>query len=444
MADGFDGKQSSLNTGFIAYQDEEHGLGYKVAQDICGNVGGGRPSRRLTTSDTLSALITSKAQKAIVPLENDRGGYDTATLSTLLDFKEYVVREERASTDNYCLAAPSISIHEIAQASFPGTYAEKGAVGPFPRDRQAQATYRKRVEVVYASHDAFERCEATIEELRADGIEVRRLPDGTDPYREVLNLARKELDPNRKIRTQMTDNKHTMISDATASSFAKPLIGVLLPQDVAVGVDSGYNEATGKAHGAEFNGDYVILQDRLADGAADITTRFLVLERKPGPKKGNDGKPPRIQTPREKLMKTLDGVTSRYARILLKVDTRGERTGNISDITNLLVDAGIHFRPIYLHDRPDTLPAVLEIELDLQLGLTARVKKAIGAVWDKAFNKARNHDPAMMAAYGSETSVFEGIVMPELAKPPWMTILMLSILALSLAVAMAVVYFRIT
>ena len=434
MADGFDKKQTSLNTGFIAYQDEEHGLGFKVAQKVGLTSGGGRPTRRLTTADTMTALITQKATKAVLPLENDRGGYDTSVLSTLLDFKDYVVKGEHSDTDNYCLAAPSVSIHEIAQSAFPGTFSEKGAVGPFPKDRQAQNAYRKRIEVVYASADAFERCEATIDELRANGVDVRRLPDETDPYREVLNLARKDLDPNRKIRTQLSDNKHTMISDAAASNFTKPLIGVLLPQDVAVGVESKFNPVTGRAHGAEFDGDFVILDPHLADHGADIRTRFLEIERKPAPKKAGD-KPAKHLTPREQVIKKLESTTSRYARILLKVDTRGEKTGNLSEITDPLVAAGIQFRPIYLHDRPETLPVVLEIEIDTQLGLTSTAKKAIGAAWDKAFNKTRNHDPVLIAAYGSTETAFAGIIMPTRKKSKLPLFLGLGLLALILIAA---------
>ena len=51
MADGFDAKSGNLNTGFVAYQDEEHGLGFKVAQELCSQSRAGRPSRRLTTSE---------------------------------------------------------------------------------------------------------------------------------------------------------------------------------------------------------------------------------------------------------------------------------------------------------------------------------------------------------------------------------------------------------
>ncbi len=418
MADGAHNKEmGKLNTGFIAYQDEEHGLGFKVAQNICEKSGGGRPTRRSTTTDTLSALISNKASTAVIPLENDRGGYDTATLSALLDFKDYVVTEERSDHDNYCLAAPATSIHEIAQAAYPGTYDGKAAVGPFPRDKQLQNSFRKRVEVVYASTDAFDRCEATIDELRAEGIEVRKINEGTDPYREVLTLARQGLDPERKIRTQIVENKTAMFSDTTAANFNKPLIGVLLPQDVAVGVNSGYNNATGIAHGAEFNGDYVILEDQLADRGADISTRFLVLERKKSPKLNAAQKAPKPLSPRAQLTKKFDNMSTRYGRALLKVDTRGVKTGNVADLTNMLIAEGIHFRQIDLHERPETLPAIIEVELDLQghAGNVDEQKKTLGKVWDKACNKSLNHDPVLLAVYGSEESAFDGVVMP---KPP--------------------------
>ena len=96
----------------------------------------------------------------MIPLHNDAGKYNTETLSAMLDFKDYRVIEENTQDDNYCLAAPSASIHEIAQAAYPGTYDGKAAIGAFPRDLQLQNSFRKRIEVVYASRDAFERCEA--------------------------------------------------------------------------------------------------------------------------------------------------------------------------------------------------------------------------------------------------------------------------------------------
>ena len=412
MADGSHMKRTSSNTGFVVYQDEEFGLAHDVARDL------GRPSRRLSTGDTLAALISQKATKAILPFESDRNGYNTEALSTLLDFKDCVIKEERSNEDQYLLATPSFSVNEIAQAAFPGSNPAKGAFGALPVGSAAQQFYRNRVNIVYASTDAFERCTSTIDELRANGIEVRRLPGGTSAYREVLDLARQDLDPDRKVKTQVTDKGHAIISDTTAANFAKPLIGVLLPRGVAAGLTGGFNPNTGAANGSEFNSDYVVLGDELAE-ESKISSRFLVIERKAAPKKGGNSKPPKFMTEREKIIAKLEGITAPYARILLKVDTRGEKTGDIADITHPLIAAGVKFRPIYLHERPETLPAILEIELDMMLGATPQVKKAIGAAFERAFAKPRNHDPVLMAVYGSSTTSFSGVVQPTLQKTPW-------------------------
>ncbi len=425
MADGSHMRSSNSNTGFVVYQDEEFGLAHDVAQDL------GRPSRRLTTGDTLSALISQKATKAVVPFESDRNGYNTDALSTLLDFKDCVIKEERTNEDQYLLATPSFSINEIAQASFPGSNPAKGAFGALPVGSAAQQFYRNRVNIVYASTDAFERCTSTIDELRANGIDVRRLPEGTSAYREVLDLARRDLDPDRKVKTQVTEKGHAMISDTTAANFAKPLIGVLLPRGVAAGLTGGFNPNTGAANGSEFNSDYVVLEDGLAD-ENKIISRFLVLERKPAPKKGGTSKPPKFTTEREKIISKLDSITAPYARILLKVDTRGEKTGDIADITDPLVAGGIKFRPIYLHERPETLPAILEIEVDMMLGATPQAKKAIGTAFERAFAKPRNHDPVLMAAYGSSSTSFSGIVMPTPQKTPWGLYAFLGVFALAM------------
>ena len=65
------------------------------------------------------------------------------------------------------------------------------------------------------------------------------------------------------------------------------------------------------------------------------------------------------------------------AGILLKVDTRGEKTASLADITTPLERAGIHYRPIYLLDRKETQPVILEIELQLRkMGLKGDDKKS--------------------------------------------------------------------
>ena len=116
----------------------------------------------------------------------------------------------------------------------------------------------------------------------------------------------------------MVNNQHTTLSDTRASNYIKPLMGVLLPQDVAVGVSSGYNEATGTGMGTEFNGDYVILQDKLADNSAEITTRFLVLERKKCLKETKADKTKTPASPREGAIKKLDNMNSDYGRHSIK------------------------------------------------------------------------------------------------------------------------------
>lgn len=420
MADGSSIKTQSLGTGgFIAYQDEEHGLGFQIASELAnGTRGAGGPagdhgkqssfsyrltSPRRTTADTLASLISNDAELAVVPLQNDRAGYDKKTLATLIDFQDYEVVGEKMASDQYVLAVPSAMVEEQAESAFPSSY-RAGSVGTLANGRAAQTAIRRRIGTIYASPDALDRCGAAVDGFRAQGIEISRLPEHSNPYRDVLNEAYALLDPERTIQTSFSEHHNSLkrTSEIKGKNYGKPLVGVLLPLDVVLLGDRNYHA---DAKDANLSADYVVVDQGLVGGRG-IETHFLVIKRKQ-PKTGKPGKNGKSESPADKiagddgivagLMAKIGFNTSRHVRVLLKVDTRGQGVADTAELTDVMNRGGLRHTPIVLNDRPDTLPTVFEIAVHSDAD-----RKNLHKVLTKASNPAKGWHAKVLGCYASD------------------------------------------
>ncbi|MGV6802010.1 MAG: hypothetical protein ACWA5L_08840 [bacterium] len=409
MADGFHEK----STGFIAYQDEEHGLGHQVAQKLGEQMQ--RTSPRRTSGETLATLISRQASAAVVPIENDLGGYNRETLAALMDFSGYRVAGAHSASDNYVLAVPAAQVHELGESAFPSSFKDRrGAIGNMPINEAMRNMLRNRIGRVYASPDALDRCAPALDGLAAQGIEISRLPEHVNPYRTVLEEALGGLDPKRMVTTKLDDKsgKLERLSQSSGKNFAKSLSAVLLP---ANSVFLGMAQDNKDHEGAEYH-DYVLVDNRL-EGNQNISTRFLVIERRDPLEKETL----RSLSSEDRFFASkgsdLPTTVSKnpYARLLLAVNSRGKKTANVNELTDFMARRRLAYTPVVVNDRPDVLPIIYEIEL------RPEQLKDVKDLVSLAFRADKNWQAKLLGDYPSDGSLIENYEFPAAAAamPSW-------------------------
>ena len=218
-------------------------------------------SPRATANDTMAAVIGGKASFGVLPLFDDQG-FDRETLTALMDFPAGQAVREYVASSNYVLAVPTDLIHEAEQAGFTDSFSNGGA--SFKWTAEKQAKYRKRVSTVLASADALRHCGSAIQGLRAKGIDVQQVPDGIDTYREGLRVAASLLDPERQVETRFGTEGHQRRSKTRGANAHKGLVAVLLTLDKAI--EGGY----------AYDADYTVLEAEMA-GADAVRTSYLAI-----------------------------------------------------------------------------------------------------------------------------------------------------------------------
>jgi hypothetical protein len=435
MADGEEKFQEIFNNkfrGFIAYQDEEHSLGHSIAKDISARLieeyqeleanyrkngvdytplynekfTPPRPSPRRTSQDVLSALVSHQAVKAVLPLQNDLRGYNKKTLEALIDFSAYKISGARLANDRYVLAVPSSQVMELGETAFPSSFKDRPyAVGNNPRNEEARNLLRNRIGRIYASADAMDRCGAALAGFEAQGIELSHIPDHANPYRMVLEEAHRSLDPDRIINTSYDEKTNTLerASRTTAKNYSKKIDAVLLPADsVYLGNKNNVDRT-----GPDFY-DYVVVDTNL-EGVMPMETNFLILDRKDAlkvtaaQKRFLDSRKWKawsnsVQGAYKKTYPPDEGLRHQYARILMKIDSRGKGVKDVGLFTKKLSDRGIPFTPIVLNDRPEELPIVFDIEVKD----SPKSIEAITAFFRDIEKESAAWKTLMLGAYGTD------------------------------------------
>ncbi|WP_189575744.1 hypothetical protein [Parvularcula lutaonensis] len=347
-------------------------------------------SPRASAESTAAAVVSGQAQVGVLPLYDEHEGFNTDTLCALMDFPQQVLGEYVAES-NYVLAVPTDLIHEIDQAGFTDSFDASGTKA-FQWNAEKQRKYRGRVGTVYASNDAIRHCAAAIEGLRAKGVDVQVIPDGHDVYREGLAQAARLLDPNREVSTSYGPNGQQRTSKVKAANHNKPLIGVLLSFDKALG-DGGYS----------FDSDYKVLEAEMA-GADRVRTSFIATAARPKDERSR-GEPmsddiasverffrkPRVRhdSVEQGPLRRTPGLAGRaeglepasgpypYARLLYSIPTVGRDAKDHSPVLAKLAEAGLSYRMVSL-DRRDGMPLVLAI--DVPAGEQSKLRSVVRAV----------------------------------------------------------------
>lgn len=341
-------------------------------------------SPRASAESTSAAVVSGQAQVGVLPLYDEYGGFNTETLSALMDFPQQVLGEYVAES-NYVLAVPSDLIHEVDQAGFTDSFDANGGAG-FRWTAEKQRKYSGRVGTVYASHDAMRHCSAAIEGMRARGIDVRLLPEGTDAYREGLAQAAQLLDPGREITTNFGPNGQSRSSKTNAGNHSKSLIGVLMAFDKALG-NGGYS----------FDSDYMVLEAEMA-GADRVRSSFIATTAVPknsglrlDPTAADMASLERFfgtsrrgaPSPEEGPLRHAPGLSDRaddaqagsgaypFARVLYALPTVGHGVRDHSPVLTKLAEAGLSYRTVSL-ERREGLPVVVAV--DVPAGQQSKLK----------------------------------------------------------------------
>lgn len=373
---------------FVAFQDERHGLGAWVAEDVAEMMFGGTTppaggarkgfsklntpggatresiantrnwtSPRVSAEATLSAVVANKAHLGVLPLYDHDGGFRRDTLAALIDFPMNEVVFERTAESKFVLAAPAALIHEIEQASHSNSFGA-GSARDFEWNQDKQRKYLNRVETIYASAEAMNQCEAALDGYRARGIDVQQIPDGVDSFREGLKIAHAMLDPGRVVETRYSAQSHERVSRMRGANQSKPVVAVLLAFDKVVDpVTYDYNQ------------DYVLLDTEIA-GADGIHTSFVVFRKNAPsipPERANKAQWERdTLRPRYSLSLASDGADHRalydtakqavtpikgnFLRCIYKVNSVGPKAGDVGTALNLL--RGASYMTTTLDNRP--------------------------------------------------------------------------------------------
>lgn len=431
---------------FVAFQDDRHGLGAWVAGKVAetafprrapdadgdlaearslatgsyglslsgGGSGGAMPaagrtredpgsfgaayktwtSPRSSAPDTVAAVLSGQAAFGVLPLMGDQG-FDADTLAALVDFPAVRPTREFVASSNFVLAVPTDLIHEAEQSGFTDSFSSGGSKS-FDWSEPKRRKYRQRIGTVLASNDALRHCGPAIEGLRARGVDVQAVPDGADSAREGLRLAGSLLDPGRQVETRYSGERQERRSRTTGANANKPLVGVLLTLDRAMGED-----------GYEFGGDYTVLDTDMA-GADPVRTAYVAVAKGARPKVKDpvraavaeidaalasdprslpsrktpddrvsradfaygDEPPKREKTKRSKTVsgRRADGGGAELARVLWKVNTTGTsnaKSGRLSDyspVLGMLTKANIPHKVTQLSGRPGN-PVVIAFDV---------------------------------------------------------------------------------
>ena len=397
MADG----NQTVTRQFIAYQDEEHGLGHQIARSLIQPNSHERASPRRTAHQVMATLIGKQASKAVVPLQNDLGGYDKRTLESLLDFVGWRITGAIAEKDNYVLAVPTCQVLELGESNFPSAFQSRShAVGNLPKNRESQAMLYNRIGRIHATADAKDRCAAALDGFEAQGIKVSQLSDKENAYRKVLEIANQGLDPDRQVTTHYNDLTNTVerASRLSGQNYAKSLDAVLLPRN-AVTLSGGRDSE---------QYDYVIVDDHL-EGDLPIETRFLVIERVPPFKLTKKRVTSQAKLYEKwagavgsafgnKPLQDVDGPKPwEFVRVLMKINSRGDGVKDVGLFTKKLTDRGIPYAMTVLNDRPETLPVVFEIEVEN----SAEARNKIKAFFRDIQFECKAWDLKYLGAYGT-------------------------------------------
>lgn len=347
-------------------------------------------SPRASAEATAAAVVSGQAQVGVLPLYEEHGGFNTDTLSALMDFPQRVLGEYVAES-NYVLAVPTDLIHEVDQAGFTDSFDATGTRA-FQWTAEKQRKYRNRIGTVYASQDALKHCAAAVEGMRARGIDVQMVPDGKDVYREGLSRSAELLDPKREVETSYGPGGQHRKSKSSAANHNKPLIGVLLSFDKALG-DGGYS----------FDSDYKVLEAEMA-GADRVRTSFIATAAMPRQKAtridpvsedlalvdrffsvprrraGSVEQGPLRRAPG--LDERADGLEPAagpypFARLLYAIPTVGRDARDHSPVLARLAEAGLSYRTVSL-DRREGMPVVVAI--DVPAGQQGQLKSVLRAI----------------------------------------------------------------
>jgi len=394
---------------YVAFFGDEHGEAHQAFKNYTHTNGApGRapagevrfePLARFSKDQALAALLSDKADKAILPIADRNGMFDVEALDLLARLDGIGFEGEVAAQDKLCLAIPTLQYEEQVQSSFPGasSFARTEDYRRREYNQLSQAeevAAARRIDVIYATAEDEEKCGLQLSQFRAAGVEVRRPSSERDIYRDVLKAARAEIDPSRRITTRFSEGDAPVVeSSVKASAQNNKVFAAVLPFDLA------------------HSNDFVCVRAGLEDKTPEAESRFAVVARarKDSSRKGPDTRPEWRKQTQRLLSLIQPGVRDRRnkdyavpgARAWVKLDTRGPGVGDIGALLSELERRKIVYTPVYLHRHPETLPVVLQLDF-ADFAYDGR-DAAIASVMRLIFQKAKANRPRSLGMYRVES-----------------------------------------
>ncbi len=272
----------------VAYHGGRHGLGslaFRRLRDHDGVRFEARAAKaedrpQATAEHAIAAVLSGKADRALLPFFNERSGYVPETVAALARNPGVAILGETLAKDQYCLAVPIEHVRQRDESSFTPEKARRGlalnygrfldAAGALTRRsdngslmdlQREQERWTSQITDIFVSPDAERACSSALANYAADGVSVRSLGDERATVRDFLNMSAKALDADRTVQSRVgDDNKLVVTNTIKGSARTRPVYGVVLPYEQAFR-----------------NEELFIVEPEFEQGGAEEATRFVYV-----------------------------------------------------------------------------------------------------------------------------------------------------------------------
>ncbi|MEL6363491.1 MAG: hypothetical protein AAFR11_01460 [Pseudomonadota bacterium] len=290
MARSTGGKAGNDNNPMrVAYHGGKHGMGSLAFREFK-RVDAARfepkaqkaDERPQATADhAVAAVLTGKADRALLPFFSTHSGYVPETVNALARNPSVAIIGETTARDYYCLAIPVEHMRQRDESSFTPEKARRGLALNYGRTYDADGALSRRTDLsaryadqqreqdrwttqiseIFVSPDAERACSSALANYAAEGVKVRSLGDNRATLRDFFDIAAGALDRDRSVQSKVThDGRLEVTNTLKGTARAKPVYGVVLPFE-----EASHNE------------DLFIVEPEFEKGGKDDEMRFVYV-----------------------------------------------------------------------------------------------------------------------------------------------------------------------
>lgn len=253
-------RQNKVPRGSIAYYGDRESLGHQAANAFISNLNSRYQAMPLAKSQnkaprdwtpptsanqasieqTISAVVSKRADAALVPFFSRAKGYEPETVAALSRFISVQVVDEVVATDDYCLAVPREQVMQREMASFDGAgRLSNYGPGKTPVLSAAdQQRVKNLISDVFAAPSAERACSFELANYASRGARIRPIGQEASAVRSFLSSATDALDENRVVKSMFDEATGFKVENIfTGQARKQPIYGMVLPYNEAVSND---------------------------------------------------------------------------------------------------------------------------------------------------------------------------------------------------------------